>query len=180
MLKTITTFLHKLYKEYKLQKELIARFPKLVLENNVTIKGPLSNLHVNGKVLIQSNSVIHLGGMSWCQNQGSLTIGAGSCISPNVVIYACGPGGVHIGKNFDCGPGCSIFSSRTVVAKGKKRKHSFDSVTIGDDVTLFSNVVVSPGVSIGNNSVIGAGAVVINDIPPYSHAYGIPAKVKKT
>ena len=52
-------------------------------------------------------------------------------------------------------------------------------VQIGDDVWLGENVLVLPGVKIGNGVVIGAGAVVTSNIPDYSIAVGVPAKVIK-
>lgn len=50
-------------------------------------------------------------------------------------------------------------------------------VKIGEGVWLGAHVVVLPGVTIGDGSVVGAGAVVTKDIPPYSVAVGNPAKV---
>lgn len=52
-------------------------------------------------------------------------------------------------------------------------------VTIEDNVWIGSNVVINPGVTIGKNSVIGAGSVVTKDIPPNVVAVGIPCKVLK-
>lgn len=48
---------------------------------------------------------------------------------------------------------------------------------IGNDVWIGSNVLVLQGVTIGNGSIIGGGAVVTKDIPAYSIAVGVPAKV---
>lgn len=53
-------------------------------------------------------------------------------------------------------------------------------VVIGRNVWLADGVVVTPGSTIGEGSVIGANSVVIGDIPPFSIASGMPAKVKKT
>lgn len=53
-------------------------------------------------------------------------------------------------------------------------------VVIGEDCWLGINVTVLSGVHIGRGSVIAAGAVVSKDIPPYSLAVGIPAKVIKS
>jgi acetyltransferase-like isoleucine patch superfamily enzyme len=53
----------------------------------------------------------------------------------------------------------------------------YGSIRIEDDVYLGSNVVVTPGVTIGRGAVIGAGAVVTSDIPAYSIAVGVPARV---
>ena len=52
-------------------------------------------------------------------------------------------------------------------------------VVIGDDVWLGRRAIILPGVCIGNGSIIGAGAVVTKDIPPFSVAVGVPAKVIK-
>ena len=52
-------------------------------------------------------------------------------------------------------------------------------MSIGDDTWIGANVVVLPNVSIGKCCVIGAGAVVTHDIPDYSVAVGVPAKVVK-
>ena len=54
--------------------------------------------------------------------------------------------------------------------------HSGNTILIGDDVWLGANVVVVGGVTIGEHSVIGAGAVVTRDLEPYSLAVGVPAR----
>lgn len=48
---------------------------------------------------------------------------------------------------------------------------------VGHDVWIGHGVTITAGVKIGNGSVIGAGSVVTKDIPPYSLAVGVPAKV---
>lgn len=53
-------------------------------------------------------------------------------------------------------------------------------ITIGDDVYIGNNVLILPGVNIGNKVIIGAGAVVSHDIPDNSVAVGVPARVIKT
>lgn len=50
-------------------------------------------------------------------------------------------------------------------------------ISIGDDVEIGSNSVILPGIRIGNNSTIGAGAVVTQDIHENSIAVGVPAIV---
>ncbi|RED57575.1 acetyltransferase-like isoleucine patch superfamily enzyme [Cohnella lupini] len=49
--------------------------------------------------------------------------------------------------------------------------------SIGHDVWIGTNVVILPGVKIGNGAIIGAGAVVTKDIPDYTVAVGVPARV---
>jgi acetyltransferase-like isoleucine patch superfamily enzyme len=53
---------------------------------------------------------------------------------------------------------------------------STSPVTIGDDIWIGANAVILPGVTIGNHSVVAAGAVVTKDVPPHSLVAGVPAK----
>lgn len=53
-------------------------------------------------------------------------------------------------------------------------------ITLGDNVYIGNYSIIMPGVHIGNNVIIGAGAVVTRDIPDNSVAVGIPARVVKT
>lgn len=73
-----------------------------------------------------------------------------------------------IGDNFSC------IHCTTLGKKGDKRP------TIGNNVTLGANVLIIGGVHIGNDVIIGAGAVVVKDIPNNSVAAGNPARVIKT
>lgn len=52
-------------------------------------------------------------------------------------------------------------------------------VIIEDDVWIGANVTITSGVKLGKGCVIGANSVVTKDIPPFSVAYGVPAKVVK-
>ena len=56
---------------------------------------------------------------------------------------------------------------------------STSPVVIGDDIWIGANATVLPGVSIGNHSVVAAGAVVTKDVPPHSLVAGVPAKIIK-
>ena len=63
-------------------------------------------------------------------------------------------------------------------AQGEARHMCYAKpVHIGNDCWLGANVVVCPGVTIGDGCVIGAGSVVVKDIPPMSFAAGNPCKV---
>ena len=56
---------------------------------------------------------------------------------------------------------------------------STNSVAIGNDIWIGANAVILPGVSIGDHSVVAAGAVVTKDVPPHSLVAGVPAKIIK-
>lgn len=53
-------------------------------------------------------------------------------------------------------------------------------ITLGDNVWVAGRVIITAGVTVGQNSILAAGAVVTKDIPPYSIAGGVPAKVLKS
>ncbi len=52
-------------------------------------------------------------------------------------------------------------------------------VEIGNDVWIGANVIITPGIKIGNGAIIAAGAIVTEDVPPYAIVGGVPAKVIK-
>jgi len=62
----------------------------------------------------------------------------------------------------------------------ENREYIKSTIELGDDCWIGANVVLLPGVKIGTMSIIGAGAVVTKDIPDYSIAYGVPARVMGT
>ncbi len=57
------------------------------------------------------------------------------------------------------------------------REHEYKPIVIGNNVWIASRATILAGVTIGDNSIVAAGAVVTKDIPPNSIAIGIPAKV---
>lgn len=181
-LKRLTLYrniIRRFLRDLKNFSSIMERFPGTTLERNVQVKGKLDNLKLGTNVVIQSGTVLHLGGMPWCQDSGTISIGDDSVISPNCVIYGGGPGGVKIGRKFDCGPNVGIFASRTDYEKGPEH-HIFAPVVIGDEVTIFANCVISPGVTIGERAVVAAGSVVIHDVPSNVLVGGTPAKkIKK-
>ena len=66
----------------------------------------------------------------------------------------------------------------------KKRfsKHNFEGIArtvIGNDVWVGKRVIIKAGIKIGDGAVIGAGAVVTKDVPPYAVVAGVPGKVLK-
>ncbi|MDR1567238.1 MAG: hypothetical protein LBS33_00915 [Streptococcaceae bacterium] len=83
----------------------------------------------------------------------------------NITIAA-----LKIGRNCVIHQGVTIGGSGRVVT-------SFP--TIEDDVTIYANSVIVGGVTVGKGSKVAAGAVVIEDVPPYTLVAGVPAKVVK-
>lgn len=87
-------------------------------------------------------------------------------------------GEVTIGSYVMFAPNVTITATGHPIAPELRRKGAQFSlpVRIGDDVWVGSNVVILPGVTIGNNVVIGAGSVVTRDIPGGVVAFGTPCR----
>ncbi len=94
-------------------------------------------------------------------------VGDGTMIDMNTVLG----GRAIVGKNCHIGAG-------TVLA-GVIEPPSATPVTIGDNVVMGANAVVLEGVNVGEGAVVAAGAVVIDDVEPYTVVAGSPARVIK-
>lgn len=86
---------------------------------------------------------------------------------------------VFIGDNVMIGPNTLITTVGHPLTPMKRRNHIgiAKPVKIGDDVWIGGNVTILPGVNIGNNAVIAAGAVVTKNVPDNTLVGGVPAKV---
>ncbi len=108
------------------------------------------NIHIGKNVFINSDCKF--------QDQGGIFIGDGVLIGHNVVLAT---------LNHDMSP--------------EKRRGMYPKpIKTGKNVWIGSNSTVLPGVTIGDNAVIGAGSVVTKDIPKNTVAAGNPARVIKT
>lgn len=89
---------------------------------------------------------------------------------------------VTIGDDCFIGPNVSIYTAchSTDPMERNTRREWARPVTIGNSCWIGGSVTILPGVSIGDNVTIGAGSVVVRDIPSDSIAVGNPAKVVKT
>jgi maltose O-acetyltransferase len=88
---------------------------------------------------------------------------------------------ITIGDDVQIGPHVQLLTPTHPVdpALRKARWEAAKPIVIGDNVWLGGAVVVCPGVTIGANTVVGAGAVVTGDLPPNVVAVGNPARVVK-
>lgn len=88
---------------------------------------------------------------------------------------------VKIGKECKIGPFFQVWTETSDVdcdfSDYSKIKSKYGNIDIGDATWVGSCVVVSPGVKIGNNAIIGANSVVTKDVPDNAIVGGVPAKL---
>lgn len=129
------------------------------------------------KVIRESGHVSFFEPGIYIGNGQKVSIGRDCQINENVFMQ-----GAKIGNYVMIAPNASILS----------KSHNFENLTvpmilqgeceekipvIEDDVWLGRNVVVMPGIRIGKGSIVGAGAVVVKDVAPYSIVGGVPARL---
>ncbi len=122
---------------------------------------------------------------------GHAEIGGGSCFDPSSSLkvgdhFHLGKYGfintarsVVIGDEVGLGMGSKIFTHGAYLSVLEGFPVSFAPVTLGNRVWC-PGAIINPGVTIGNDVVIGVGSVVTHDIPSNSLAVGVPAKVIKS
>jgi maltose O-acetyltransferase len=86
---------------------------------------------------------------------------------------------VTIGDDVQIGPNVQLLTPTHPLDPHERRTRweAAQPITVGDNVWLGGGVVVCPGVTIGADTVVGAGAVVTRDLPPAVVAVGNPARV---
>ena len=112
-----------------------------------------------------------------CDNGKNIFIGDNFIANFNLTILDIAE--VHIGDNVMFGPNVLVTSVGHPLSPKKRRQQlaQASEIKIGNDVWIGGNTTILPGVTIGNNVVVGAGAVVTKDIPDNSLALGVPARV---
>lgn len=110
---------------------------------------------------------------------GHITIGERVFIGPYAVLY--GQGGIEIGNDTLIAMHCCILSSNHTIPGVEANIRDHPDVLlptrIGRDVWLGAGTCVLGGVTIGDGCVVGAGSVVTHDIPSYTIAKGVPARI---
>ena len=180
----------------KLYPRLLGRVGRnVVFGANVTLRHP-HKIAIGDNVVIDDQCCLDAKGTD---NRG-IIIGSGVFIGRNTIL-SCKNGDIVLGDRANLGFNCEIFSASTVHVGADVLMaaytylvggdHLYDRVNIpvlqqgrtsrgidvGSGAWLGAQVVVTDGSRVGRDAIIGAGAVVVGDIPEFAIAVGTPAKV---
>jgi maltose O-acetyltransferase len=130
-----------------------------------------------GELLGSIGAETHIRPPFWCDYGYQTHVGARTFVNYGLVCLDVAP--VSIGDDVQIGPNVQLLTPTHPVEPGPRREKWEGSapITIGDNVWLGGGVIVCPGVSIGENTVVGAGSVVVGDLPANVVAVGSPARV---
>lgn len=162
-----------LIEEMKRAKDLCFEYnqirPSNQEERDELIKKILGKTGKN--ILIQSNFQ--------CDYGYNISVGENFYMNHNCIILDGAK--VEFGDNVFVGPNCGFYTAGHPIEVGLRNKglEYARPIKVGNNVWFGGNVVVLPGVTIGNNVTIGAGSVVTKDISSNTVAVGNPCKVVK-
>jgi acetyltransferase-like isoleucine patch superfamily enzyme len=170
----------------------------VVFGQHVVLRHP-HKIHVGSNVVVDDNCLLDAKGET---NRG-IRIADGVFVGRNSIL-SCKDGDIELADGANIGFNCEVFSASRV-SIGRRvlmaaygyvigGDHDFSDpstpvleqsrtsagVTIGDGVWMGAGAKILDGVTVGAHAVVGAGAVVRNDVPPYGVAVGIPARVVST
>lgn len=166
------------------------KFKKLKnIKISVLAKVNYRGIHINknAKLFIGEGTIME-GQIIFEKNRAIVNIGKNTFIGGSSIICA---KSIEIGNDVLIAWGCTIIDHNSHSIYWEKRKNDVRKwhfkkkdwtnvtkkpVKINDRVWIGFNSIILKGVTIGENSIIGAGSVVTKDIPPYSIFAGNPAK----
>lgn len=150
----------------------------LCFQINHTLPSDLNTIQQALKKLLSSPSELpDLTPPFYCDYGYNITFGKGCYANHGLVILDCAE--VKIGNHVLFGPNCGVYTAGHPldVSLRDRGLESALPIKIGSSVWFGGNVILCPGVTIGDNVVIGAGSVVTKDIPSNVVAYGNPCRV---
>ena len=138
--------------EHTIPRRALGRVgPRVYLPRNVSLRFPEN-------IELLSDIALGTGDALWASANARITIGAHTLVGPNVTIITANHG----------------FAAREEhIADQPQRERD---VRIGEDVWIGANAVILPGVTIGDGAVVAAGAVVREDVSPFTIVGGVPAR----
>jgi acetyltransferase-like isoleucine patch superfamily enzyme len=148
------------------------------LDRGVYIHACPGGVEIGPGTLVMYGAVLHVYNFRDLPHAG-IRIGRDCLVGEYCVIR--GPGGVTIGDRVYLSPGVHIYSSNHIFSDPERpfieQGVTTEGVTIEDECWIGANSVILDGVTIGRRSVVAAGAVVTQSVPPHVLVAGVPARV---
>lgn len=161
------------FEEMKRARELTYKF-------NTMDRTDFEGLMAVIKELLQTEENPTINPPFYCDYGNHIKVGKNFFANYNCTILDVGK--VTFGDNCLLAPNVAIYTAGHPIhpdSRNSAYEYGID-VTVGNNVWIGGNAVICPGVTIGDNCVIAAGAVVTRDIPAWSVAAGNPARVIRT
>lgn len=159
--------------EYGRVQELLARF------NTAAPGADDERRALLGEMLQQVGQGVTVRAPFYCEF-GAISIGAGSFVNFDVVMLDVCP--IAIGPGCQIGPRVQLLTpAHPVDPQARRAGWEYGApITVEENVWLGGGAIVCPGVTIGQDTVVGAGAVVTGDLPAGVVATGVPARVLRS
>jgi acetyltransferase-like isoleucine patch superfamily enzyme len=111
--------------------------------------------------------------------QSEVVVGPMSYLGHRCLMY--GHAGIQVGRDVLLANDVQLICGNHTFARRdvpiRAQPPAGEPIVVEDDVWLGASAIVLGGVTVGQGSVVGAGAVVTHSLPPYSIARGVPARV---
>lgn len=152
-------------------KALCAKF------NNTPYEDLETRQHLLKKLLGSVKNNFTIEPSFWCDYGYNIELGENFYSNHNLVILDGAK--VSFGDNVFIAPNCGFYTAGHPLSVSERNKglEYAKPIKVGNNVWIGANVIVLPGVTIGDNCTIGAGSVVVKDIPANSLAVGNPCRV---
>ncbi|MET9291481.1 sugar O-acetyltransferase [Streptomyces sp. NPDC003077] len=145
-----------------------------------SVPGPAERRAILEKLLGSVGEDVRIRPPFHCDFGYNIRVGARTFVNFGAVMLDTGP--ITIGADVQIGPNVQLLTPLHELGAERRRAgwEKAVPVRIGDNVWLGGGVIVCPGVTIGENTVVGAGSVAVRDLPAGVLAVGNPARVVRT
>lgn len=180
-LRVLLTHAWRYWRHAREEAHFRSRHPDALISDGVMLY-EVDRISAGKRLFIDRNAYLIAGSLQG--RFGFIRMGDNVEIGPYAVLW--GHGGITIGSNVHIGAHVAITAHEARQVRPDRietmgpLEFDFGEVIIEDHVLVCMGTQIVPGVRIGHHSMIGAGSVVVSDIPPYSLAVGCPARPIKT
>ena len=160
-----------------LSEERLENKKRIFRYNNLPPEATEEQDRLIREILGKTGEQVHIEVPFHCDYGYNIEVGENFFANYNLTILDVAK--VRIGDNAQIAPNVSIYTAgHPIHPDSRNSGYEYGiEVSIGDNVWIGGNAVIMPGVTIGNNAVIGAGSVVTRDIPDNVIAAGNPCRI---